>query len=265
MTLSDLQPFSQALRFQQNRTVMPTALDTRGLQQLDAGVRRQSFFSAETMFTDYLDQLKADVESMINPTTGTRADGSAVTQGLDQPTARLRAKQLLQRIGYSPEEGEAGTLKDLSSDARINLVLKTNREMMQGAGAMLQANDPAVREAFPVQELYRLEGRKSQRDWKTRFRLCAQIVGDTDALRVLDETGRMMARLDSPIWQALGDGADGSNDTLGNPYPPFAYGSGMWTKLTPYDEAEALGFVDINTVVESTLPDDLAQLFGVAA
>lgn len=272
MTLTDLQPFSQALRLHSGRAVMPTALDSAALRQLDAATRRQSFFSAETMFGNYLDQLKADVESILNPVTDQRADRITeqnpqgnVTTGLDPATAHLRAKQLLQRLGYAPAEGEQGTIKDLSSDARVNLVVKTNVELAQGAGAFIQGQDPAVLEAFPCWELYRLEDRKQERNWPARFRLCAQIVGDVDAARVLDQTGRMIARKDSPIWQALGDGLDGSDDTLGNPYPPFAFGSGMWTKNVAYDEAEQLGFVNLNTVVESNLPDDLAQLFGEAA
>jgi hypothetical protein len=39
----------------------------------------------------------------------------------------------------------------------------------------------------------------------------------------------------------------------------------MWTKNVAYDEAEQLGLVNLTTVVESQLPDDLAELFGRAA
>jgi hypothetical protein len=273
MTLADLQPFSEALKLHANRAVLPTLLDSAQLRQsLDAATRRQSFFSAETMFGNYLEQLKADVEDILNPQLEQREDRVTaenpqgnVTTGINPATARLRAKELLQRIGYSPAMGEAGTIKDLSSDARINLVIKTNTELAQGAGAFIQGQEPGVLEAFPCWELYRLEDRKTQRNWAARWRLCAQIVGDVDAARVQDQTGRMVARKDSPIWQALGDGADGSDDTLGNPYPPFAFNSGMWTRDVSYEEAEGLGLVNLQTRVESQLPDDLAQLFGRAA
>ena len=54
----------------------------------------------------------------------------------------------------------------------------------------------------------------------------------------------MVALKTSPIWQALGDGAGGYRDTLGNPYPPFAYGSGLAWADVSRDEAIELGLID---------------------
>lgn len=270
--LDQLNPFASAMKSLGARGVLPTSLDSAGLRQLGAGFHRQNFTSAQTLLTDLLDQYKDDVGELLNPVTEQRADRITpenpqgnVTVGINPATARLRAKELLQRLGYEAAEGERGTLKDLASDRRINLVVKTNTELAQGAGAFLQGSDPAVLEAFPCWELYRLEDRKTERNWTGRWRIAAQLVGDVDAARVLDAEGRMIARKDSPIWQALGDGEGGYDDTLGNPYPPFAFGSGMWTRSIAFDEAEALGLVNLNTQIESPVPDDLAQLFKEAA
>lgn len=273
MTISDLQPFSQALQAQQQKAVLPTALDSATIrQQLDAATRRQSFFSSQTMFGTYLDQLKADVESILNPTTQSRADRVTaanplgnVSTGQDLPTARLRAKELLQRLGYSPQEGEAGTIKDLSSDARINLVIQTNKSLAQGAGQFIQSQDEQVLVAFPAWELIRVEARKQERDWAQRWRLCAQIVGDVAAARVQAETGRMVARKDSAIWQALGDGLDGSDDTLGNPFPPFAFNSGMDVRDIAWSEAVKLGLMLPGDSIIPMIPEDLSTLFRKAA
>ena len=54
----------------------------------------------------------------------------------------------------------------------------------------------------------------------------------------------MMALVGSPVWQALGDGAGGYNDTLGNDFPPFAWRSGMQRRQVPRDECEAVGLID---------------------
>ena len=63
-----------------------------------------------------------------------------------------------------------------------------------------------------------------------------------------------MALKSSPIWAALGNGAGGFKDTLGNPYPPFAYSSGMGWEDVDRETAEQLGLVK---------PDDeLAALNG---
>ena len=54
----------------------------------------------------------------------------------------------------------------------------------------------------------------------------------------------MVALKSSPIWQALGDGAGGFRDTLGNPYPPFAFGSSYaWVHVDRL-EARELGLLD---------------------
>lgn len=53
--------------------------------------------------------------------------------------------------------------------------------------------------------------------------------------------GRMVALKDSPVWQALGDGAGGYEDTLGNPFPPFAFGSGYGIEQIRRAECLQLG------------------------
>ncbi|MBR5591986.1 MAG: hypothetical protein IKW38_05565 [Kiritimatiellae bacterium] len=53
----------------------------------------------------------------------------------------------------------------------------------------------------------------------------------------------MVALKTSPIWAALGQGAGGFKDTLGNPYPPFAFGSSYeWSELSIL-EAQDLGLL----------------------
>ena len=47
----------------------------------------------------------------------------------------------------------------------------------------------------------------------------------------------MIAKKDSPIWQELGSEDDG----LGNPYPPFAFGSGMGWEIVSQSEIDELG------------------------
>jgi len=268
--LDQLMPFESALNQLRRQGVLPTHLGSADLAALGRSFHRDNFTSARTLLTDLLDQYKADVQSLLDPVITQRPDRVTpenpqgnVTTGLDPATARLRAKELLKELGYSPDPQERGTLKDLSSDARINLVIKTQTETKQGAGAYLQGADPAVLEAFPCWELYRLESKKTTRDWPSRFRLAAQIAGDTDAARVLDATGRMIARKDSPLWDELGS-QDNFDDGLQNPYPPFAFNSGMWTRNVAYDEAEQLGFVNLNTQIPPAALD-LENLFGVAA
>jgi len=76
------------------------------------------------------------------------------------------------------------------------------------------------------------------------------VAGDAAAYGALGNHGRMAALKSSGIWQALGDGAGGYLDTLGNPYPPFAFNSNMWTRELSRAEAVELGLIE---------PDEPAQ------
>jgi len=270
MDITELNPFVDAMDSLAKRKVLPTVLDTDGLRKLGNGFHRQNFTSAQTAEKDLLDQYFSDIGSIVNPTTTQRADRVTaenpegnVTVGMDASTARLRAKQMLRDKGYQPEVGKRGTLQDLSSNARINLVIKTGKETSQGAGQYIQGNDLDVLDAFPCWELVRFEGHKKQRDWEARWRTAARVSGDTDALRVLEETGRMVARKDSPIWDSLGDSSI-FPDGLDNPYAPFAFNSGMGQIAVSYDDAKDLGLVDLNTKIEPQIID-LETIFERAA
>lgn len=271
MILDALNPFAEAHAAHDVKAILPTSLKSAEIRrQLSAAVRRQSMFSSQTLLTDLLDGYKEKVASLINPVTEQRADRITpenpqgnVTAGLNPAQARTDIKKLLRELNYSPAEGEAGTLEDLSSDARINLILRTNTELAQGAGRFIQMNDADVLDEFPAQELYRLEETVKQRDWETRWRDAASESGDDDAARVLEESGRMVALKASPIWDSLGDGAGGYDDTLGNPYPPFAFNSGMWVESVSRADAEELGLITGEQTAEAH-PLDLSELFSTA-
>jgi hypothetical protein len=254
--LSQSIPFFEAIRSLVKKDLLPTSMGSGEIAQLDAGLRRQSLFSARTTISSYLDDIKSTVESLVNPKQVERIaeDGTKtmVTEGFNPATAREALRNQLRALGYAPSEEDAGTIKDLSSDARLNLVIKTNTELAQGAGQFIQQNaDPETVDAFPALEFFRLEDRKDPRDWEQRWRIASQVAGDVDAARVLEETGRMVALKSSGIWQALGDGAGGYMDTLGNPYPPFAFNSGMFTEEVSRASAEKLGLLDAGEPADS--------------
>lgn len=268
MTLPDPVPFYEAIKALAAKNALPTNLDSAALQQLSAGVRRQSLFSAQTNIADYLEDIRGVVHSIINPSQAVDNSRKSesnpqglVTSGLDPATARLKLKEALLDYGYSPAAGQRGTIKDLSSDGRINLVVKTNVELAQGAGRFIQENsDSDVVDLWPALELVRYESRMKPRDWPSRWMQAAQDSGDDDAVRMLTDNGRMVARKDSPIWDSLGS-SDLFSDGLDNPYPPFAFNSGMWTQEVSRDEAIQLGLIDAGAKVEAR-PLDIEKLFN---
>ena len=276
MDLTNPIPFVEAVQHLLGKGLMPTSLDTVGLRALDAGIRRQAVFSARTLMTDYLAKIKEVTTSVINPSQETRIDPDTgesrqVTVGFNPATARQELRDKLAALGYAPSDDEAGTITDLASSERINLVVKTNVELAQGAGNYIAGHDDDVLDAWPAQELYRQEGRDQTRNWDgrnpqgdktltgfgSRWMFAAQASSDADAARIMEETGRMIALKSSGIWQALGDFEDG----LGNPYPPFAFNSGMWVRDVPRKTAVDLGLIEAGEPAAKPALD-IASLFS---
>lgn len=274
MIFSTPTPFRDAVAHLVAKQLMPTSLRSAELAQLSSAIKRQSLFSARTTIEGLLERYKSGVESILNPQQVLR-DGApqTVTEGHTPATLRAFIKDYLKSIGYQPDVDKVGTVQDLSSDARINLVVKTNAELAQGAGNFVQGNADEVIDAWPAQELYRQAARQTPRNWDgtnpegdktltgfgSRWMQAAQASGDVDAARVLEQTGRMCALKSSAIWQALGDFEDG----LGNPYPPFAFNSGMWVRDLPRQDAEELGLLAGETAEPAAF--DFGSLFKVPA
>ncbi len=206
------------------KSPLPTHLASAEIRaQWAAELRRRALFSARTMEAGYLERMQTILAQV--------AAGQ-----LDDATARLRLLQALEAIGYEPDPQERNKLVDLASARRLQLIVRTQTEMAQSA-ARLARQTPEALSAYPAWRLGRIGSRREARpDWTMRWLAAGDSVAWAGAIR-----RPMAARKDSPIWQALGDGAGGYTDTLGNPYPPFAYGSGMgWLDLAAAD-AQRLG------------------------
>ena len=187
------------------KTPTPTALDTAGIRaRWSQRLREQALFSARMTLQGYLDRVQTVLMQV--------ADGA-----LDASAARLALTDTLAQLGYAPEPGTEGTLKDARTLARLNLVLKTNRQTAASLAQLAESEDPQVAALFPAWELASGGYRKQHRtDWPQRWKAAGERVAWRGAHRT-----KMVALKSSPIWQALGDGAGGFRDTLGNPYPPF--------------------------------------------
>lgn len=205
-----------------DKAILPTHLDSAEIrEQIAAGIRRRSFFSATVAEARVLEQMRtvcADFAAdLINP-----------------GEARARLQDVLDNCGY--ESPESGGMTDLRAPRRQNLIIETQREMAESARRAC-SDTPIQMHAYPAWELVRREGRDIPRgDWPQRWHSAGESVNWEGASR-----DAMVALKGSPIWQALGDGAGGYTDTLGNPFPPFAYQSGMGWRDVHRDRALELG------------------------
>jgi hypothetical protein len=247
MNISDKDPIFLAVKLAQERGLLPTDLGSADLQLLTQRLKERVFFSARTANLIYLDALKKLVDRHVQG------------EGRDNDLAKLRleAKQMLQRLGYTPEGGfpddkgkpvppaRAGSLQDLGSDKRLNLIFDTQAALARGLGMKLR--NLQRQEQYPAVELVRYKDARQpdwRRDWEKRWQIAGENVEWQGALH-----DQMIALQTSPIWAALGSSAL-FPDALNVDYPPFAFNSGMGWHYIKAKEAEQLGLISAPATAE---------------
>ena len=187
-------------------------------------IKDEAVFGARITHRAYVDSIKKRLVEVI---------GGTITP----QEAERRLKETLRDLGYSPEKGfgdgkvpaaKAGDIRDLSSSRRIQLILDTNVKRARSMGQVAASENPMTMMSLPAWKLTRTGARKKPRgDWNRRWAAAGAKCGWKGASK-----RQMIALKTSPIWQALAEGAGGFEDTLGSPFPPFAFGSGLaWVSV----------------------------------
>lgn len=251
---------SAAFKLARERGVFPTWMGAAEIRELPKVIKERSVFSARTTNAVYLDELKKRIERYL-------ADG----YDGDQAKLRLELKDILTRLQYDPVTGfpgdeelgippaRAGSLQDLSSDRRINLILDTQLKLMAGKGQEQQGLSEAALDLFPAYELVRIESRRVPREWLKDWETAADNVDWEGVSKVAFEEGRMIALKTSPIWAAVGSSAL-FNDALDVSHPPFRFSSGMGWQVKGRDEAEGWGLRPDKEVEASKVPAEVKKL-----
>ena len=232
-------PFEAALARITQQSTLPTSAGTADLATLPADVRERAFFSARVMDAQVLQQARDLLDRAIG--SGSRSDDGSYVPGSSVNLATFRDQMgaFLRSIDYHPEEGKEGTLQDLTSDSRLEVIYRTNVQMAQGYGAWIQQQDPASLDAYPAQELYRLESRINRRPWGQIWNDAIAQLGSSNTSAIpadmpFSEDG-MFALVNDPIWIQI--------SRFDLPYPPFDFGSGMWVRDIDRLQAEELGLL----------------------
>ena len=210
---------------QRVKDLLPTDLGSDEIKTHFAKeILQRSIFSARMSVAHYLAKI--------------REVTTAISAGeINQADARAQLLAVLEQIGHTPQD--EGGLRNPASIRRLNLILDTQTQMASSVARISEQTDATVN-LFPAWELTRLETRAVPRaDWMQRWTAAGNSVNWEGAVR-----RPMIALKSSPIWQALGDGAGGFTDTLGNPYPPFAYSSGLDWLDVDRETCEKLGLLD---------------------
>lgn len=212
--------YEAALAHLQTQELMPTTLRTWELSQLPIEIRQASFFSAGVTLTDFLDQTLTQIKLIAATET-------------DRATARLRIKNLLRLLDYQPDPADAGTIKDLSSSRRLNLILDTNIDQAHGFGRHQAEQNPDTLFLFPAQELYRAGAMpKEPRPWREKWVRAGGKIFE----------GRMIAKRNDTVWtKPL---SEGGFNRFGTPYAPFDFNSGMRVRNISRQDAIAIGVIE---------------------
>lgn len=244
------------IRRLKQRGNMPTSLGTEDLRRISGDVKRWATFSAKVTKARALSEITDVVQELVRGVNAT--DEAARSRGerplqLSFQDAKLKIQQVFEKHGVRINNpAKVGTIEDFQSDARLSLIVDTQEELARGHGKYIADQDDALLRAFPAQELIRVSPSQVQRDWKERWRKAGgEIV-----------QGRMVALKNSSVWEQLGS-TDLFEDALGNPYPPFAFNSGMDVKDISRREAIRLGLTSEYSPPPSpnkrALADDVAM------
>jgi len=223
-------PIAAELKLAVDRGVLPTSLDTAGIRaEIAAELRVKSFFMAKCSHAHYLDWSKKIIDKMA---AGEIGEGQA----------RTAMYEMLKIYGYTPEGGfpdqppgtmepvMRGSLQDLSSYRRVNLIVRTQFDLFHGRAQQLSGSSPERLAGAPAWELVRIEERTVPRDWPSRWKIAGGSLVD----------GRMIALKGDPIWGELGSSGN-FQDALDVDHPPFAFESGMGWKEIDLEETQAKG------------------------
>lgn len=222
-------PFTEAMQSREIRSILRTTGNTADLATLEPAVRERAIFSATVTSAELLDGVDRRVQGIL-------------AGQLDQATARLGLKQILADMGYTADPAVAGSLQDLRTDERLNLIIETNVDLARGYGQWVQGQDAAVLDEWPARELIRVRVSKVPRDWAQRWTEAGGQFFD----------GRMIALVNDPIWTRI--------SRFGLPYAPYDFGSGMDQHDVERAEAVALGLLDESTVLLPQSRDFNAEL-----
>ena len=193
------------------KTLVASDIPSSEWNKIQSGVRDCAFFSSTVTEMNILDEAQ-------------KIAAEYAKGGRDLSALRIELEKFIKGTGYTPDPKVAGTIKDLTSKARLDAIIKTNVAKARGFIQYAEGMTPGAFAAFPAQEFTRIEHRNQPRTtWPQRWKNAGgKIYG-----------GRMIAPKGDPVWTRL--------SIFGEPFPPFDWGSGMGVMDVSRKEALELG------------------------
>lgn len=258
----NLQPFLDSLK--RGGVKVPAAAERSLQRQLAEFAGQLDERTKKELLQKFLDGLKsiAHPEQVLRP-----GAPQTVTEGATPSSLRGGISELLNQFADGPA---------IAANLNLDFKISVANKVMRGAGHFL--TDQTDVDEYPAWEFHRLyerdvpRGFKSSKgtlvpveddDWPARWAEAGAACGDDDWLEWEgdSQTGRGVALKSSGIWAELGNNRD---DTLGNPFAPFAFNSGFGTDGVPYNECVELGLLKDGEQAEPA-DYDFTKLFSLPA
>lgn len=216
--------------YMRGKQSVPSDMRTAQWDAVSAWCKERAFFMASVTSAEHLQAFRSAVQQMVDGTMS----------GTD---ARKLLRMHLQGSGYQAPTGLEGTIKDLSTTARLKVTLDTNVAMARGWAQMSQFKGDI---AHPGIMLYRDIRPKGQpRPW---IDICRERVGNMPGVVLTGNPDEPMVALsNSPAWTMI--------SRFGQPYPPYDYNSGMRIKPVSLDDC-----IDKYHLIDEDDADTLAAI-----
>lgn len=212
-----------AAEFLRANTRVATVLSARDIEtHIPAAIRQVSVFSARTVYAHHLDETQKDVAELLEGKMGANE-------------IRNKMQDRLEKLNYAPDPADRGGLRDLSSDARTNLIIDMQEQRSRGYAVWRSQQQDTTLKVWPANEMFRALARKVPRKWKERWNTARAALGEegTSATYATSNDGPFIALKNDAIWTSV--------SRFGSPWPPFDYQSGMRLKQVKASAARQAG------------------------
>lgn len=240
---------TDALPFVAARKDIAALLDSAAWRDVPYALRDRAFFSARVADLQTLTEMRTRIEAALDWTPGGEEGGPVMDGGRFEKEMR---RILINGGVRTASQEELGTVRDIMSTPRLQLIFKTQTEMARGWSALKTGMDPDILSAVPAYEFVRVLTRKNPRPssfWQSRWRQAVAIARGVGCLE-----SAMVGLKTSPVWQALGN-----LGPFGNPFDPFDYGTGMGREDRDRDYCEAVGLLKAGEPVRPVRVPDLNE------
>lgn len=212
-------PFREALDKLGARTIVGAGLNSEQWSAVPLALRERAFFSATVESTRFLQRARDSIGDFLSESREVLPNGQTALKTGSRAQFVRDMQQFAISEGLGPlDPAAAGTIKDIRSQRRLELIFDTQTRQAQDYGYYKQGMDPAILAEFPAQRFIRERAVQEPRD-----------------THVLHEN-EVQLKSNVEFWRGL-------NRDFGVPWGPWGWGCGHDVEDVDRDEAELLGLI----------------------